>query len=123
MFFRGRGTSYLAERDESGIIGPARPICQDALSIALATEAGEHINKCGPVDSPDDRYIKSSSGTVTFEYSDVANKNLAIGVLGTVNAAAGSPTSVTNEELPRASRSATSTSSAGSNGIAISRRS
>lgn len=100
MFFRGRGTSYLAERDEAGITGPAVAICQDALSIALATEAGEHINKCGTVDAPDDRYIKSSSGTVTFEYADVDNKKLAIGVLGTVTSAEGSPVAVTGEEMP-----------------------
>lgn len=100
MFFRGRGTSYLAERDTDGITGPAVPICQDAISIALATEAGEHINKCGPVDSPDDRYIKSTSGTVTLEYADVANKKLAIGVLGTVNAAEGAPVAVSGEVLP-----------------------
>lgn len=100
MFFRGRGTSYLAERDTEGITGPARAICQDAISIALATEAGEHINKCGPVDSPDDRYIKSSSGTVTFNYSDVDDKNLAVGVLGTVNAAEVAPVAVSSESLP-----------------------
>jgi len=99
MFFRGRGTTYLAERNDTGIIGAAIAICQDAISIALATESGEHINKCGPVDSPDDRYIKSSSGTVTFEYSDVESKKLAIAALGTVNAA-GSPGTVTVELMP-----------------------
>lgn len=100
MFFRGRGTSYLAERDASGIIGAARAICQDAISIALATDAGEHINKCGPVDSPDDRYIKSSTGTVTFSYSDVADKNLAVGVLGTVTPAEVAPVAVSGEVFP-----------------------
>jgi hypothetical protein len=99
MFFRGRGTTYLAERDDTGVIGEAVAICQDALSIALATESGEHINKCGLVDGPDLRFPKSTSGTVTLNYSDVADKLFAIGVLGTVNEAQ-SPDTVVDEVLP-----------------------
>lgn len=99
LFFQGRGTTYLAERDSTGITGPALPICQDAFSIALATESFEHINKCGAVDSPDLRAVKSSSGTVTLTYADAQDKTFAIAVLGTVNAAS-SPGTVTNETLP-----------------------
>lgn len=99
MFFRGRGTTYLAERDDAGVLGPAIPICQDALNIALATEAGEHTNKCGLVDAPDLRYSKSISGTVTLTYADVEDKKFAIGVLGTVNAAQ-APGTVVDEVLP-----------------------
>lgn len=99
MFFRGRGTTYLAERDDNGVIGPAIAICQDALSIALATEAGEHINRCGVIDAPDLRYPKSTSGTITLSYSEVEDLKFAIGVLGQVNAAQ-SPGTVTDEVLP-----------------------
>lgn len=99
-FFRGRGTTYLAERDANGIIGPALPICQDAISIALSTQSGTHTSKCGPFDAEDDRFTKSISGTVTLKYSDVANKKLAIAVLGKVVAAEGSPVAVANELLP-----------------------
>ena len=99
MFFRGRGLTYIAERDDLGVVGPAVAICQDALAIALATDSGEHINRCGLVDAPDLRFAKSATGTVTLTYSEVEDKKFAIGVLGTVNAAQ-SPGSVTNEELP-----------------------
>lgn len=99
MFFQGRGNTYLQERSASAITGPAELVCQDALSVALATESFEHLNKCGPVDTPDFRGSKGSTGTVTLSYADVADKKFAIGVLGTVNAAQ-SPGTVTDEELP-----------------------
>jgi hypothetical protein len=99
LFFQGRGVTYLAERNAEMITGPALPICQDAFSVALSTESFEHINKCGAVDSPDLRAVKSSSGTVTLSYADVADKQFAIGVLGTVNEA-GAPGTVTDEVLP-----------------------
>lgn len=99
LFFQGRGTTYLAERSATAITGPAVPICQDAFSIALATESFEHINKCGAVDSPDLRAVKSTSGTVTLTYADVEDKKFAIAVLGTVNPA-GAALTVTDEALP-----------------------
>lgn len=100
MFARFRGTSFLSERNAERVTGPALPICQDALSIGLATESGEHINKCGPIDSPDLRFPKSSTGTVTFTYADVEDKKFAIGMLGTVVAQEVSPSAVTAEVLP-----------------------
>ncbi len=100
MFFRGRGLTYLSERNDEAIIAEAIAICQDALSIALATEAGEHINKCGLVDAPDLRFPKTSTGTVTLNYSDVEDKKFAIGVLGTVNPDETAAGTVTGEVLP-----------------------
>ena len=102
MFFQGRGNTYLRERNADGTLGPAQKICQDALSISLATESGEHINKCGAVDAPDDRYQKSVSGTVTLSFATVEDKKFAIGVLGTINPAAVSPTAVVDEEIAEA---------------------
>lgn len=102
MKFQGRGNSYLATRDDNGITGPAVLICQDALSIALTTDSFEHINKCGPVDQPDYRGTKSSSGEVTFSFTDLEDKKFAIGVLGTLTPAAGSATPVTGELGPAA---------------------
>lgn len=99
MFFQGRGNTYLSERNADGVTGPAVLICQDALSVALATDSFEHINKCGPVDTPDFRGSKGSTGTVTLSYADVEDKKFAIAVLGTVNAAQ-SPGTVTDEVLP-----------------------
>jgi hypothetical protein len=52
-----------------------------------------------PVDVPDYRGTKSVSGEVTLSFSDVADKKFAIGVLGTVNAAEGSPSSETDDPL------------------------
>lgn len=99
MFFQGRGTTYLSERNADAITGAAVAVCQDALSVALATESFEHLNRCGPVDTPDFRGSKGSTGTVTLSYADVEDKKFAVGVLGTVNAV-GSPTVVSDEELP-----------------------
>lgn len=100
MFFQGRGNTYLATRDDVEITGPALLFCQDALSIALTTDSFEHINKCGPVDVPDYRGTKSSSGEVTFSYATVEDKKFAVGVLGTVNAAEVAPVAVTGELAP-----------------------
>lgn len=102
MKFQGRGNTYVQKRKSDGTLGPAIKFCQDAFALALATESFEHINKCGAVDVPDFRGSKGSSGTLTLSYTDVEDKKFAIGVLGTVNAAAGSPSSVTNEEIPEA---------------------
>lgn len=99
MQFQGRGNTYLQERMADGSLGAAIKICQDAFSLALATESFEHINKCGAVDVPDFRGSKGSSGTLTLSYTDVEDAKFAIAVLGTVNDAAGSPSAVTNEEI------------------------
>ena len=99
MFFQGRGNTYLQERSASAITGAAVLVCQDSFSVALATDSFEHLNKCGPVDTPDFRGSKGSTGTVTLSYADVEDKKFAIGVLGTV-VAAQSPGTVTDEELP-----------------------
>lgn len=100
MFARYRGTTYLAERSDTAITGPSEPVCQSALSIALATEKGTIPSKCGPFDSIAMTYIKALSGTLTLEYDDVDDKNFARGVLGKVVAAGVSPLSVSGEILP-----------------------
>lgn len=99
MQFQGRGNTYLQKRNADGSLGPAIKICQDAFALALATDSFEHINKCGPVDVPDFRGSRGSTGTLTVSYTDVEDKKFAIAVLGTENAAAVSPTAVTNEEI------------------------
>jgi len=102
MQFQGRGNTYLQKRNADGSLGVAIKICQDAFALALATESFEHINKCGPVDTPDFRGSRGSSGTLTLSYTDVEDKKFAIGVLGTVNDAAVSPSAVTDESIPEA---------------------
>lgn len=97
MQFQGRGTTYLSERVSDTQLGKPIPICQDEFSVSLTTENFEHINKCGAVDVPDYRGTKSVSGEITLTFTDVANKKLAIAMLGTVTAAAGGTSSVTNE--------------------------
>jgi hypothetical protein len=103
MFFQGRGRDtavHLAEVSDGVLVGPYNTlICPDAFSINLATDSFEHMNKCGPVDVPDYRGIKSSSGKVTFAFANVEDANYALAVLGTVTAAGGSG-SVVAEQLP-----------------------
>lgn len=99
MFFQGRGNTYLQAIAADGSLGPAIKICQDAIAVALNTVSFEHTNKCGPVDVPDYRGTKSASGQVTLTYADVEDKKFAIGALGTLNAAKGSSTPVTGEEM------------------------
>lgn len=99
MQFQGRGNTYLQERMADGSLGPATKICQDAFGLALATESFEHINKCGAVDVPDFRGIKGSTGTLTLSFTDVEDKKFAIATLGTMTAAAVTPTAVLNEEI------------------------
>lgn len=99
MFYQGRGTVFLAEVT-NGVPGAYRlSICPDSFTIDLKTDSFEHMNKCGAVDVPDYRGIKSSSGTVTLSFANVEDKNYALSVLGTVTAG-GSTGSVTDEELP-----------------------
>lgn len=99
MKFQGRGITYLAERDATtGKPKAFMPICQDSFAVSLSTESFEHINKCGPVDVPDYRGTKSVSGQLTLSFTDLEDKKFAVGVLGTVTAAATG--SVTNETFP-----------------------
>lgn len=102
MFFQGRGNGQgagtLAERDEDSITGSALPFCPDAVSVALSTDSFEHINKCGPVDTPDYRGIKSSKAELTLKWADAQDKMFAVASLGT-QVVAGSG-SVTTEQLP-----------------------
>lgn len=100
MKFQGRGVTYAAVRGTNGVPGPFVAICQDAFGVGLTTDSFEHTNKCGPVDVPDYRGTKKVSGELTLSYADVADKNFAIGVLGTVNAAAGGTSAVTDEVAP-----------------------
>lgn len=97
MFFQGRGTVFLAERDSVGALGQWVEICPDTFSIALATNSFEHINKCGPVDTPDYRGTTSSSGTLSFTFADQSDANFALGVLGAV--VAGGSGTATDEAL------------------------
>lgn len=97
MLFQGRGTTYAAERGANGTVGASVAICQDAFAVSLTTESFEHINKCAAVDVPDYRGTKSVSGELTLSFADVADKKFAIGVLGTLTAAAVGTSSVTAE--------------------------
>ena len=100
MFFQGRADAvYLAEVTD-GVPGPYKlQICPDTFSIELRTDSFEHISKCGPVDVPDYRGIKSSSGTLTFAFAHVEDANYALAVLGTVTPA-GTSDNVVAEALP-----------------------
>lgn len=102
MFFQGRGNGQgagtLAERDDSSIIGSALPFCPDSVSVALSTDSFEHINKCGAVDTPDYRGIKSSKAEITLRWVDAQDKMFAVASLGTAVAGAGG--SISNEQLP-----------------------
>ena len=99
MFFQGRGNVYLQKIAADGSLGAAITLCTDSLNIALATESWTHTNKCGAVDVEDARGTKSQSAEVTMALADMQDKIFALGVLGTLNAA-GSPGTVTGEELP-----------------------
>jgi hypothetical protein len=99
MFFQGRGNVHLAEVVD-GVVGPYKlHICPDSYSIDLKTDSFEHINKCGPVDIPDYRGIKASSGDLKFSFASVEDLNYALAVLGTVTAG-GVSGSVSGEVLP-----------------------
>lgn len=100
MFFQGRADKvYLAEVSD-GEPGPYKlQICPDTFAIELRTDSFEHISKCGPVDVPDFRGIKSSSGTLTFAFAHVEDANYALAVLGTATDA-GIAGTVTAEQLP-----------------------
>lgn len=102
MFFQGRAEAvYLAEVVD-GEPGPYKlSICPDTFAIELRTDSFEHISKCGPVDVPDFRGIKSSSGTLSFAFAHVEDANYALAVLGTVTPV-GLPGTVTAEQLPDA---------------------
>jgi hypothetical protein len=98
VFFQGRGNVHLAEV-VNGVVGPYKlHICPDTYSIDLKTDNFEHINRCGPVDIPDYRGIKASSGELKFSFANVEDANYALAVLGIVTPAATG--SVVAEQLP-----------------------
>lgn len=98
MFFQGRGNVHLAEVVD-GVPGAYKlHICPDTYSVELNTDSFEHTNKCGPVDVPDYRGIKTASGKLSLSFANVENANYALAVLGTVSVAAAG--SVVAEELP-----------------------
>jgi hypothetical protein len=99
MHFQGRGNVYLQEILANGDLATGVTLCTDSFNIAMATESGTHINKCGAVDVEDARFTKSQTCTLTMALADMQDKIFALGVLGTVNAV-GSPGTVTNEAMP-----------------------
>lgn len=102
MFFQGRGNGQgagtLAERDVTSIIGAALPFCPDTVSIGLKVDSFEHTNKCGPVDIPDFRGIKSVAADLSLSWVDAEDKMFAVATLGTV--ITGGSGTVTAEQLP-----------------------
>jgi len=99
MHFQGRGNVYLQEILANGTLAAAITLCTDSFNIAMATESGTHVNRCGAVDVEDARYTKSQTCTLTMALADMVDRNFALGVLGTVNAV-GSPGTATDEALP-----------------------
>lgn len=99
MKFQGRGNAILRALDANGVPGPGILICPDTFAIAFGVDSFEHTNKCGLQDVIDYRGIKSISGTLSFSFSDVEDRNFAIAALGTVNAGGGAPVAVTGELL------------------------
>lgn len=100
MKYQARGPIYVAARDANGKPGAFIQICTDTMNVALTTESFEHINKCGPVDVPDYRGIKSVSGELTISFSDLEDAKFAFATIGTETAAEVAPVAVTGEALP-----------------------
>lgn len=101
MKFQGRGNTYLAVLDGDLNAGPwVYKLCTDEIGFAPKVDSFSHQNKCGSVDVEDARGIKSQTAEVTVVLADMEAKNFALGIFGTVNAAANSPTVVTGEVLP-----------------------
>lgn len=99
-FFQGRGNVHLAEV-VAGVPGPYKHhICPDSFSIDLTTESFEHTNKCGPVDVPDYRGLKSLAGKLTFSFANVEDLNYALAVLGTRTTGSSGTVTGTDEPLP-----------------------
>jgi hypothetical protein len=99
-YFQPRGNVYLRPLDANLVPGVAFAICPDAVSISPKVQTWTHINKCGLVDAEDARGIVSISCDGTMQFATKTDKDRALAFLGTVNAAAGSPSSVTNEAIP-----------------------
>lgn len=98
FFFQGRGNVYLQSINTDGTLDPAFKVCSDQLTISFAIETWSHINRCGAIDVEDARGTKAESASVNLVLADMADKSLARGVFGTVEAA-GSPDSVSGEVL------------------------
>ena len=103
MFAQFRGPTYWQEILDEGLeterLAPAFKLCTDTLSLSLATEAWTHKNKCGPVDVEDARGTKSNSASISLSFAEQKDSIFAFATLGIVRAA-GSPNTVTDEELP-----------------------
>lgn len=103
MLFQGRGNLYLQEivADANGdeTLGPAITLCTDELAIQMSTDSWTHTNKCGAVDVEDGRGTKKNSASISIALADMADNTFALGALGVINIA-GSPGTVTDEELP-----------------------
>lgn len=99
--FQSRGPAYLQELDaDLNLVGAAFQICLDTIAIDTKTESWEHINKCGPVDVADGRGINTVGMDLSISFADAKDRIFALSALGTVNAAADSPSAVVDEALP-----------------------
>jgi hypothetical protein len=57
------------------------------------------MNRCGKIDAPDDRYLKSVSGVIQLSHAHSTDENFAFANLGTVTEQDDAAT-VTDEQLP-----------------------
>ena len=102
MFLQARGPGVFQELSSSNtVVGLGKEICLDSITLDFAVE-GEwsHKNKCGEVDVEDASGYDSLSASISLSFADVQDRNFAIAALGQQNAAAGSPATVTLEQIP-----------------------
>lgn len=97
--FQPRGPVYLRELDADLIPGLAFQICPDAVAITPKVDSWTHTNKCGAADVEDARGINSLSAEGSMTFATRTDRDRALALLGTINAA-GAPGTVTTEALP-----------------------
>lgn len=101
MKFQGNGRVSLAVRNPTtGLPGVFRFVgCADTLKADLSLDTFEHVEKCTGNFGIDYRGVKSKKMTVSMDLTEIDKYNLAFALNGSVNVA-GSPGTVTDEELP-----------------------
>lgn len=100
VYFQGRGPLYLQEIQSDGSLKQAIAICPDSIGIDMAVQGEwDHINRCGAVDVVDASGNDGYTAGLNLSFSNAEDKLFAMAALGTVNPA-GSPGTVTNEDLP-----------------------